>query len=155
MTFDEWKRTVPASITGDPLWSMRVYQQALYLSDLAWADASRLLTDKRTVSVSDQLYRAVGSISANIAEGYSRSSGKDRARIYEYALGSAREARDWYFKGRHLLGDPIAAQRMDLLTEIIRLTLRMLPKERALLLSDGFTTYDVDSIEADSSQLGI
>ncbi|MFN8404533.1 MAG: four helix bundle protein [Anaerolineales bacterium] len=38
-------------------------------------------------------YEAVGSVGANISEGYSRSSGKDRARFYEYALGPARESR--------------------------------------------------------------
>ncbi len=46
----------------------------------------------------DSLWKmTVGSIRANIAEGYSRGTGKDRARFYEYALGSARESRDWYF----------------------------------------------------------
>ena len=42
-----------------------------------------------TQKVCDQLYSAVGSIEANIADGYSRSSGKDRCRFFEYALSSA------------------------------------------------------------------
>jgi len=51
------------------------------------------------------LYRAVGSIKANIAEGYSHRSGKDQARFYEYSLGSARESRGWYYDARHILGE--------------------------------------------------
>jgi four helix bundle protein len=93
MTYDEWQASVPIEFTNDPLWRMEVYQLAVFASDLAWHDVSKLVQDKRLVSLADQLYRAVGSISANIAEGYSRQSGKDQARFYEYALGSAREAR--------------------------------------------------------------
>jgi four helix bundle protein len=76
---------------------------ALFVSDIGWHDVSKLVKDGRTIKLSDQLSRALGSISANIAEGYSRGTGKDRARFYEYALGSARESRDWYYKGRHIL----------------------------------------------------
>ncbi|MFQ5594528.1 MAG: four helix bundle protein, partial [Anaerolineae bacterium] len=57
------------------------------------------MQDRQTLGLSDQLYRALVSISSNIAEGYSRGTGKGRAQFYEYALGSARESRDWYFKG--------------------------------------------------------
>jgi len=34
----------------------------------------------------DPLYRALGSTPANITDGYGRSSGRDRVRVYEYAL---------------------------------------------------------------------
>ncbi|MFQ6040547.1 MAG: four helix bundle protein [Candidatus Poribacteria bacterium] len=61
------------------------------------------MRDKRTLGLSDQLYRALGAIGSDIAEGFSRKSGKDKARFYEYGLGSARESRDWYYKGRHVL----------------------------------------------------
>ena len=103
MDYREWERNVPAEIVGDVLWKMEAYRLALFASDLAWSDATRLAQDRRTVGLSDQLYRAVGSVGANTAEGYSRSSGKDRARFYEYSLGSAREGRDWYYKGRAAL----------------------------------------------------
>jgi len=46
------------------------------------------MKDRRTLGLSDQLYRSLGSISANLAEGYSRGTGKDRAHFYEYALSS-------------------------------------------------------------------
>lgn len=94
MTFEEWERTVSGAITGDILWKVRAYRLALFAADLGWEDVSRLAQDHRTRALSDQLYRALGSVSANIAEGYSRSGGRDRARFYEFALGSARETRD-------------------------------------------------------------
>jgi len=98
-TFNEWLATVPDTITGDPLWKMKAYRLAVFLGDLAWHDVTNLVSDQRTVKLADQLFRAVGSIGANIAEGYSRRSGKDRGRFYEYALGSARESRHWYYAG--------------------------------------------------------
>ena len=142
MTFEEWLASVPAEITNDPLWRMEVYRLALFASDLAWHDVSRLVQDKRTISLADQLYEAVGSISANIAEGYSRSSGKDEARFYEYSLGSAREARTWYFQGRHVLGAAVAAHRIKLLTQIIRLLLTIIPAERRRKLAEEPTPYN-------------
>ena len=81
-------------------------------------------------SIADQHSRAVGNISSNVGEGYSKSSGKDRARFYEYALGSAREARDWYFKARHAVDPLVIEHRIELTTQIVRLTLTMVAKER-------------------------
>jgi four helix bundle protein len=130
MTYDEWKATVPESIRGDAVWTMKVYRQSLFLIDLAWSDVSKLLKDRRTREVADQLYRAVDSIGANLTEGYSRSSGRDEARFYEYALGSARESRHHYFGGRHVLGDAVLSHRFAILAEIIRLTLAMVPSRR-------------------------
>ena len=125
-SYEEWETSVLAFIKGDSLWKMEVYRLALFLGDLAWSDVSKLCKDPRTVELSDQLYRAVGSISANIAEGYSRSSGRDRVRFYEYALGSARESRDWYYKARHIFSDTVSLHRIDLSTQIIRLLLTVI-----------------------------
>ncbi len=131
MNYEEWAKSVPAEITGDSLWKMEAYRLALFASDVAWLDVTRLMQDQRTLDLSDQLYRAIGSISANLAEGYSRSTGKDRARFYEYALGSGRESRDWYFKSRHVLGEEVTMHRVNLLTQIIRLVTTMIPQQRA------------------------
>lgn len=98
MNFVEWSETMPSEIRDDVLWTVKACQLAMFAADIAWPDATKLLGDQRTKDFSDQLYRAAGSLSANIGEGYSRRSGRDRARFYEYALGSAREARDWYYK---------------------------------------------------------
>jgi hypothetical protein len=77
MTYAEWLSEVPQEITADPLWNMEVYRLALFLGDVAWQDATKLATQLPTRALSDQLLRAAGSISANIAEGYSRISGRD------------------------------------------------------------------------------
>ena len=130
MTYEEWEAGVPESITRDPLWNMVVYRKALFLGDICWADVTRLARDPRTMNLAGQLYRAVGSIDANLAEGYSKSSRKDRVRFYEYALGSARESRGWYWKSRHLLGDKVISHRLDLLAELIRLVLAMIRHPR-------------------------
>src|SRR5438270_13542036 len=107
MKYDEWLISVPAAIREDSLWKMETYRMARFVADLGWHDVTKLLQDKRTVDLSSQLYRALGSISANISEGYSRGTGRDRARFYEYALGSARESRGWYYKGRHILAEQV------------------------------------------------
>jgi four helix bundle protein len=129
--FDEWVKDVPAAITEDVLWKVEAYRLSLFISDICWLDVTKLMQDKRTLDLSNQLYRAIDSIGANIAEGYSRSIGKDRARFYEYALGSARESRDWYYKARHILGEEVAGHRINFVTQIIRLLITMVPQQRS------------------------
>jgi four helix bundle protein len=145
MNYREWLTTVPVEISDDSLWKMEAYRLALFGSDVAWQDVTKLAADLRTRSLADQLYRAVGSVAANLSEGYSRSSGRDRARFYEYALGSARESRAWYFKGRHVLGGEVVSHRMRLFTEVIRLLLTMVPHNRELTLREDETEYSINS----------
>ena len=130
MKYDDWVKTLPREIRGDGLWKVEAYRLSLFLSEICWHDISKLIEDRRMRGLSDQLYRAVGSISANIAEGYSKSTGRDRARFYEYALGSARESRDWYYKAHHLLSEDVLKHRMSLTTQIIRLLITMVPQQR-------------------------
>ena len=132
----EWEAQVPDTIARDTLWRMRVYRLALYASDLGWDDVVVLAGDARTRGIADQLYRALGSVGANVAEGYSRSTGKDRARFYAIALGSARESRDWYYKARFRLGDDEANRRMEVLAEIVRLLLGMVERQPGHLLRE-------------------
>lgn len=129
MTFIEWEKSIDLSFRNDPSWRMEAYRLSLFLSDLCWHDTSRIL-DKRIFSLADQLYRSVGSVSANIVEGYSRISNKEKARFYEISLGSAREAKDWYFKSRHILGDEIFQNRIRVLTSIIKLLNKMIVDRR-------------------------
>jgi four helix bundle protein len=84
-----------------------------------------------------------------MAEGYSRSSGKDRVRFFEYSLGSARESRDWYYKGRHILGETVTAHRVNLVTQITRLLLTYIPDQRHVTLKEESATYDADAIPPD------
>ena len=144
MTFAEWMETVPREFREDPLWRMEVYRLSLFAADLGWPDATKLIADKRTIGLADQLYRAVGSVSGNIAEGYGRQSGKDQARYYEYALGSAREARNWYYQARCVLTEPVALHRIRLLTQIIRLLLTIIPSERGYKLQEEPVKYEWD-----------
>jgi four helix bundle protein len=139
--FEEWERNIPTSISDDALWKMKIYRLALYLGDISWSDVTTLIQDRRTIALSDQLYRAVGSISANYAEGFSRSTGKDRARFFEYALGSARESRDWYYKSRHILEQSIIQHRLQLLADIIRILLTIIPNERTHSIREGQPPY--------------
>ena len=150
MTYEEWEQTVPTSVSNDPLWNMRVYRLALFVGDIGWHDVVKLGQDQRTLSMADQLYRALGSISANIAEGYSRSSGRDQARMHEYALGSAREARDWYWKSRHILGNEVTLHRLELISQIIRLLMVIVPNERKSGVKEESYTYQ--SASADTQQ---
>ena len=148
MNYQEWERSVPSTITGDSLWKMEAYRLSLFAGDLAWEDATKLMHDRRTRGLSDQLYRAVGSVSSNISEGYSRGTGRDRARFYSYALGSDREGRDWYYKGRHVLGESVTNHRLELMTQIIRMLLVIIPDQRGESLKEEEAAYgDVRLIE--------
>ncbi|HEY7119451.1 MAG TPA: four helix bundle protein [Tepidisphaeraceae bacterium] len=129
-SFAEWQQVVPVEIKGDTLWLVEAYRLALYLGDLGWHDANALTSDRRMMEIADQLRRATSRISASVAEGYSRDSGKGRATYYEYAAGSARESRDWYYKGRYSLPEALVQHRAALCTQIIRLTLTMIANER-------------------------
>ncbi|HJR63451.1 MAG TPA: four helix bundle protein [Gemmatimonadaceae bacterium] len=130
MSYEEWLGTVPLSFTGDTLWRVNVYRLALYAADLAWLDTTILAANRRTLHLSDQLLRSVNSISTSVAEGFSRQSGKKKARFYEYSLGSSREARDWYYKARHVLPGPSVECRLEEMTSIVRLLNVMVARER-------------------------
>jgi four helix bundle protein len=147
MNYQEWLQSVPTAITDDRLWQSKVYGISLCLGDLAWHDTRKIIQDRSMISLADQLFRSTGSISANIAEGFSRISGKDQARFYEYALGSAREARDWYYKGRYCLGELVVEHRLDLLSQIIRLLLTMIPKYRNKSIKEDSVHYETNSNE--------
>lgn len=91
--------------------------------------------------MADQLIRAIDSISANIAEGYSRSTGKDKARFMEYALGSAREAHDWYYKARRVLRQEVVSHRINLLTQIIKILSAFVPQQRKKGIRESAALY--------------
>lgn len=144
MNYQTWEQDVPVELTSDSLWQVEAYRLGLFMADIGWEDATILMKDKRTRALSDQLYRALGSIGANLAEGYSMSTGKNKARYYEYALGSARESRDWYYKGRHILPEEVIHHRLNFLTQIIRLLLKMIPQQRGQETREAGITYAVN-----------
>jgi four helix bundle protein len=138
------EQSIPPAIRGDALWRVQVYRLALFAADVGWRDVTELSRDRRTIALSDQLCRSLGSISANVAEGYSRGGGKDRVRFYEYALGSARESRDWYYKARHILTEEALGQRLALLSQIIRLLLAMIPDQRDHTFKEDQARYSAN-----------
>ena len=117
---------------SDPLERLQVYRLALDAMRDARTDAGMLWRDPLMREVSGQLVRAVASIAANVAEGYSRGTTADRRKFLEYALGSARESLVWYetadLTDRNL--------RIDRLVSIRRLLLTMIRTARASTSAD-------------------
>ncbi|HUQ83756.1 MAG TPA: four helix bundle protein [Gemmatimonadaceae bacterium] len=110
---------------------MPAYRFGVWLAHLVRKDYELLYADRRFRNTADQLLRAVEAISSNLSEGYGRSTGKERARYYDYAQATTREARDWYFKAREILGDDVVEQRLKVLERIIRILAVVVPRERA------------------------
>ena len=121
MSFEDWKQKVHSSILNDPLWNFLAYQKSLFAYDLMWEDCEYLLADERGKAIARQLTRSVGSISANIEEGFGRGYGRDYAYRLKIAIGEARESRGWYWKGRKLFSKEVLNHRIKLLDEIIAL----------------------------------
>ncbi|HEX2781802.1 MAG TPA: four helix bundle protein, partial [Gemmatimonadaceae bacterium] len=92
MTYEEWERTVPVEMKGEPAWRVQAFRLASFLSECADWDTDDAVGDPRYVEPAAQLCSAAGSIAANLSEGYARLSSGDRIRFYEYALGSAAES---------------------------------------------------------------
>ena len=128
-SFEAWQEGVHASVRDDPLWEFKVYRKALFLYDLTWEDCEYLLKDRRGKEIAAQLIRSVGSISANIEEGYGRGYGKDYAYRLRIAIAEARESRGW--RGRKLLPVKVADHRMNLLSEIIAMLAPNIEKQRS------------------------
>jgi four helix bundle protein len=93
-------------------------------------DAEILVKNPVTEKVGGQLYYSAGSIGANYSEGYSRASGKDRARYYEYALGSVRESMSWYRTVVPVIDPETVGKRLDVLEEMRRILTAIIPRER-------------------------
>ena len=109
---------------------MRAFQLAGELIPHCFADAKVVRADPVTAEIAGQLYAAVCSIEANISEAYSRSSGKERALRFEYALGSVRESMSRYNSVKPVLGESVVQDRRDRLEEMRRILLAIIPRER-------------------------
>ena len=141
MKYAEWLETVPSEITNDPIWKLEVYRLALFADDIGWEDILKLSKERLMFSIADQLHRSLGSISANLTEGYSRSKGLDRARFIEISLGSARESRDWYYKSRHILSPEVTKHRIGLTTHIIGMLTPMISHQRKNAIREEQAEY--------------
>lgn len=151
MKYAEWLGTVPSEITNDPIWKLEVYRLALFAGDIGWEDVLKLSKEKLMFSVADQLHRSLGSIGANLTEGYSRSKGLDRARFIEISLGSARKSRDWYYKSHYVLPAEVIKHRIGLITHIIAMLAPMISHQRKNAIREEQVGYNSSgfSLEAD------
>ena len=129
--FREFEANPPAELFGDPIWRLPAFRIAEFLGDVVQRDIPLMFRVGCSAYRANQLERSVDSIGANISEGYSRFSGRERARFYELALGSAREARSWYRRVARFLPAGAALERAYLLTRVIKILKVAIPQERS------------------------
>lgn len=126
----EWEARQPEAITGDPIWRLNCYREALFLVDRVRDDARHFGTPAENKDAKEQLLTAVGSIAANVGEGYGRPSVADRTRFFSYALGSIREAVAWYQVLRPPGEQPVIDDRLARLGRVRRMVLGLLGRLR-------------------------
>ncbi|MBW7934150.1 MAG: four helix bundle protein [Gemmatimonadaceae bacterium] len=130
LSFADFELRPPDALDGDPIWNVRMFRMATYLAGRCSSDVARL-GPRISLHQADQFVRAVGSVAANIAEGYSRSGQAEPLRFYTFALGSTREALSWI----DTMGDaPWEPRReyQDLLVQIRRQLLTACRRMRPL-----------------------
>lgn len=108
-----------------------MYRAALYLLDLARRDVQAALRRGLDREVAAQLLRSAGSISANIAEGYGRSTRGNRLRFYDYSLGSVRECLVWYRDASHWLPVHTCEHRRNVIAQTRPLLLGLIRSTRS------------------------
>ncbi|MEO8149363.1 MAG: four helix bundle protein [Bacteroidia bacterium] len=101
----------------DNLDKVKFYQMSLELWDEFWNDSESMMNYIRGREIVKQLTRSVGSISANIEEGYGRGK-KKYPHFLKIARGSARETRGWYIKSKFLLKKEVIDLRVAKLNSI-------------------------------------
>lgn len=119
--FRAWEACAPASLQDDPIWRFHAYRVALYMMDLASSDVCSLQARRCSTHKVNQLERAMGSIAANVCEGFGRSKPADRSRYFGIALGSLRESLSWYRAVSSDLPQGVVDLRLDQLSELRRI----------------------------------
>ena len=131
LPFDEWVKTLPASLRNDPLWKSAYYRLSMYIYDLMWLDAEKINKDFRGREIVHQLVRSAGSVCANMEESYRRGIGTpDFVRIMRISLGELGETQGWYFRACHILGDEILDKRIKIIQQAIALTVTVIDQNR-------------------------
>jgi len=116
--FRAWEARATPGQQGDPVWRFNAYRVALFVLERAGEDAKTLQQRHAFPFQTDQLLRAVASISANIGEGLGRLSAAERSRFFGIALGSLRESMTWYSAVAPELPRELLAVRSEQLTEL-------------------------------------
>jgi four helix bundle protein len=125
---ETWTQTLPSDVKSDAVWRLDCYREALFLFSLAREDALALHRTPPFAALAEQLPRAVGSIAANIAEGYGRPTNADRIRFFAYALGSTREATTWYEGSRSTLDVEQITDRIARLSRVRAMLIGLLSR---------------------------
>jgi len=126
--YEEREAAVPSQIRDEVIWKFFGYRKALFLYDVCWKDCETLLKHPLGKAVAQQLIRSIGSISANIEEGYGRGYGKGRLYFLRIAIGSARESKGWYYRAKELFSPDVIEHRLNLIGEVIALLVTELNK---------------------------
>ncbi len=103
---------------------LKVWRVAHDLYLLALDDVNDFPNTKGAHILIDQLLRAIGSISANIAEGYSRKSTKHYISYLDNSIGTTNESENWYYKakGAQWLHKDVVSIRVTTLSEIRKMS---------------------------------
>lgn len=121
--FQAWERQASPSLREDPLWKLHSCRVAMFALHRAQDDAARARRRGADDAVVTQLLRALGSVSANIAEAFGRPTAADRSRFLSYALGSVRESIAWYHSLAERLPGDTVDERVAVLSDLRRLLL--------------------------------
>lgn len=118
--------------TNDKLHQFGAYRKACELFDLVVADLSPLAREPICMRLVSQQVGSADSVSANIEEGYGRSSRAEYIRFLVIARGSALETRGRYEQRlRHWLPSETISSRVALCDEIIAILSASIRKLRA------------------------
>lgn len=125
-----WERACPRMLAADALWKLDVYRSSLFLVHVVREDLRAVAAAPPISGIAAQLLRSAGSVSAHIAEGYSRATRTDRLRFFACALGAARECVSWYESIRGVISDDALEDRLLLLVRIRALLLSFIRAQR-------------------------
>ena len=122
---DKSKSTTPRHFTD-----LKVWKDAHDLYLLALKDVENFPNSKGAYNLIDQLLRSIGSISANIAEGFNRRSTKHYISYLDNSVGSTNEAENWYYKveGMNWQTKDMVEERLKKLEEIRRMLFGLIRK---------------------------
>ena len=109
---------------------LKVWKDAHDLYLLALKDVENFPNSKGAYNLIDQLLRSIGSISANIAEGFNRRSTKHYISYLDNAVGSTNEAENWYYKveGMNWQTKDMVEERVKKLEEIRKMLFGLIRK---------------------------
>jgi four helix bundle protein len=106
-----------------------IWQKAMDLYDDFMRDDSEVLgKDYRGREIVRQLIRSIGSISANIEEGYGRATGREFKRYLIISRASARESKGWYLRSKTLINSYTIDSRIKGIDEILAMINSMINK---------------------------